>query len=98
MQVSLVNPPKIFARNASGRMVQIAGHPGEVGRFINIVVPDEREIRRLRPVLAYLEKLKATPFDYGTASRQRLRSRPVTLSTSSSDFNRIDNLPLFKKL
>ncbi len=63
MQVSLVNLPKIFARNAAGRMVQIAGRAGDVGKIANVVVPDEREIRRLRPVIRYFEKLKTKPFE-----------------------------------
>jgi hypothetical protein len=45
MQFSLVNPPKIFARNASGRKVQISGRAGEIGRFQNILVPDDQEIQ-----------------------------------------------------
>jgi hypothetical protein len=57
MQISLKNSPYIFARNASGRVVQIAGRAGDVGKIDNVVVPDKREIRRLRPVIRYFEKL-----------------------------------------
>lgn len=62
MQVSLKKPPYIFARNTSGRVVQIAGSAGDIGKIDNIVVPDEREIRRLRPVIRYFEKLAATRY------------------------------------
>lgn len=59
MQVSLKKAPYIFARNASGRLVQIAGRAGDIGKIDNVVVPDEQEIRRLRPVIAYFEKLSS---------------------------------------
>jgi hypothetical protein len=56
MQVSLVNPPKIFARNPAGRMVQISGRAGDIGKFENVVVPDQQVIQRLTPVLRYFQK------------------------------------------
>lgn len=77
MHYSFVNPPKIFARNAAGRMVQIAGTPGEIGRFENIVVPDKNEIRRLRPAVRFLGKLKSDPYHDGATSNDRQRSETV---------------------
>ena len=68
MQVSLTNPPYLFARNPSGRMVQIAGNAGDVGRVANVVVPEERVIQRLKPFLRYFEKLPPRPFNYGSGS------------------------------
>lgn len=56
MQFSLTNPPYIFARNTSGRAVQISGRAGDVGRIANIVVPDQREIQRLTPVIRFFQK------------------------------------------
>jgi len=98
MQFTLVNPPKIFARSASGRMVQIAGRAGDVGRLTRFVVPNEHEIQRLRPVITYLEKLKPSePFNYGTSSSYRKYPEPPPLEGKPIDFNKIDDLPLFAK-
>ena len=98
MHDSLANPPKLFARSAAGRMVQIAGRPGEVGKLDNVIVPDEREIRRLRPAVTFMSRLKAAPFNYGTLSSYRRHVEPATAATVPTAFNRLDNLPLFQKL
>ena len=98
MQVIPVNPPKIFARNPAGRMVQIAGHAGDIGKFDNVVVPDGREIQHLRPVVRYMEKLKPKPFEYGSTtgySKYPQRSGRETAPTIT--FNTVDDLPLFEK-
>ena len=97
MPYSLDNPPKLSARNAAGRLIQIAGRPGEIGRFDNVVVPDEREIRRLRPAMIFLGKLKSVPFNYGTARRFGRRFKPTTPTTTPDPFNHLDNLPRFQK-
>ena len=97
MQFSLVNPPKIFARSSSGRMVQISGRAGEIGKFENIVVPDENEIQHLRPFISYLERLKSDPFNYGTSSSYRKYPEPPPLSGKPVEFDRTDDLPLFEK-
>lgn len=62
MPVSLKKAPYIFARNAAGRVVQVSGHAGDIGKIENVVVPDEREIRRLRPVICYFEKLSVSRY------------------------------------
>ena len=98
MQYSLVNPPKLYARNAAGRLIQVAGQPGELGRFDNVVVPDAREIRRLRPAVTFIGKLKPERFNYGAASKFARRSTPATPTITSNSFNHLDNLPLFQKL
>lgn len=103
MQFTLVNPPQIFARSPSGRIVQIAGRAGDVGRFKNIVVPDEREIKRLKPFIHYLanEKLKPSePFNYGIGSgynKRLLQDRPADRPEKYKKPSLTD-LPLFEKL
>jgi len=98
MQFTLVNPPKIFARNASGRVVQISGRAGDVGRFENVVVPEERVIRHLKPVVKYIEKLPHRPFDYGMGSGySKHQQQPQQNPLKVIQFNRTDDLPLFKK-
>lgn len=97
MQVSLVSPPKIFARNPAGRMVQISGSAGDIGKYENVVVPDEQAIRHLRPVIRYMEKLKPKPLNYGTSSGYRKYPEPPPLRGEPIQFNRTDDLPLFEK-
>lgn len=97
MQDTLTNPPKLFARTPHGRMVQIAGHPGDVGRLDNIVVPTKQEIRRLRPVVSFIEKLKPQPFNDGTTSRYRKHLEQSQPPVFPIPYNRFDNLPLFRK-
>jgi len=97
MQVIPVNPPKIFARNPAGRMVQIAGRAGDIGKIANFVVPDGREIQHLRPFISYLERLKSDPFNYGTSSGYRKYPEPPPLSGKPVEFDRTDDLPLFEK-
>src|ERR1700752_1972328 len=97
MQFSLVNPPKIFARNTSGRMVQIAGRAGEIGRVENIVVPDDQEIQHLKPFIRYLAKLKSEPFNYGSSSGYRKYPEPPPATEDPIEFDRVDDLPLFKR-
>jgi hypothetical protein len=60
MQYSLTNLPKIFARNSSGCLVQIAGRAGDIGVLDNIVVPDEQVIRHLRPLIHSLGNLTSS--------------------------------------
>lgn len=95
MRYSLGNPPKLYARNAAGRLIQIAGRPGEIGRYDNVVLPDERDIHRLRPALSFLAKLKPTSFNYGTTSKDDEPSQPAIRKLPSNRFNRLDALPLF---
>ena len=97
MLVSPVNPPKLFARNAAGRMVQIAGRPGEIGRFENMIVPDAHEIRRLRPAVTFLEKLKPAPFRVATRNSYDRHTRSVAPTDRPTPFSQRDNLPLFQE-
>jgi len=97
MQFSLVNPPKIFARNSSGRMVQIAGHAGDIGKIANLVVPDERVIHRLRPVISYLQNLPPRHFEYGSRSGYSKHPQQSPNPLKRIQFNRTDDLPLFEK-
>jgi hypothetical protein len=97
MQVSLTNAPYIFARNASGRVVQISGRAGDVGRIANVVVPNERVVQKLLPVIRYIEKLPPKQFEYGSLSRYRKYStRPETPVVQVSP-NKLNDLPLFNK-
>ncbi len=96
MQVSLVNPPKIFARNPAGRMVQIAGRAGDIGKFENVVVPDERVICHLRPVIRYLEKLQPRRFEYDSVSGYTKHQQPRQPG-GADPVNGIGDLPRFRK-
>jgi len=79
-------------------MVQISGRAGDIGKFDNVVVPAEREIRRLRPALRYFAKLKPTPFNYGTGSGYRKYPEPKEEPAEPAPLDTPDDLPLFKKL
>jgi len=78
-------------------MVQIAGRAGDLGKFDNVVVPAEQEIRRLRPALSYFGKLKPTPFNYGTGSGYHKYPEPKREPAEPVQLDRLDDLPLFKK-
>jgi hypothetical protein len=97
MQANLKNPPYIFARNEAGRMVQIAGSAGDIGRLANLVVPDERVIRHLRPVISYIEKLPPRHFEYGAGSGYRKYPRQPQQKVTPIELNKVDDLPLFEK-
>lgn len=65
----------------------------------NFVVPDKRAIQRLKRVLAYYEKLpKSEPFNYGTSSNYPKYPEPTPSTEKPIEFNKLDDLPLFKKL
>jgi hypothetical protein len=103
MPVSLKSHPQISIENHPNyRVVQVSGRSGDVGMLIphaNLVVPDKRAICNLSEIIQFYENLKhAEPFNYGTpnpyAGTQvlpREEIRPVRL-------NRVDDLPLFKRL
>lgn len=97
MQVILKNAPYIFARHPSGRAVQIAGRAGDVGKIANIVVPDERVISHLKPVVRYLEKLQPRQFNYGANSGYAKYPHHPHKPVKAVQFNRMDSLPLFEK-
>ncbi len=95
MQSSLGNPPKLYARNAAGRLIQIAGRPGEIGRYDNVVLPDERDIHRLRPAILFVAKLKPTSFNESSTIQSSQPPQPTTRTRATDPFNQLDTLPLF---
>lgn len=97
MYPNLKNAPYIFARNVSGRMVQIAGSAGDVGKIANFVVPPEREIKRLRPFIRYMERLRPRAFSYGLGnSYGKYRAQPRRKLVENR-YNETHDLPLFKR-
>jgi hypothetical protein len=65
----------------------------------NVFIPDKRTINRLKRIFAFYEKLpKSEPFNYGTSSSYRKHPEPPPSTQKPIEFNRIDDLPLFKKL
>ena len=96
MRIQLQNPPYIFARNSSGRLVQIAGRAGDVGRIANVVVPDEHTIQRLKPAIRYFGKLSLGRFEYGAGSAGEKSSHHQDV-VKPVQFNRTDDLLLFEK-
>lgn len=108
MQVSLTNPPKIFTIQKVNfpyphwKLSQVRGRAGDVGKILphaNLAIPNKRVINELKPAIAFTQQPQTKPFNYGTASSYRkfpelLEPSQTTLPT---DFNRVDDLPLFKK-
>ena len=105
MQVSLVNPPQIsFQNHPNYRVVQVSERQGRAGMLLphaNLVEPDKRVVRDLKDIMHLYEKLRpAEPFNYGTTSGYRKYPEPPQPKEPLKpiEFNKIDDLPLFKNL
>jgi hypothetical protein len=107
MQVSLTNPPEIFTIQKVNFpyphwiINQVKGRAGDLGKLrphANLAIPSKRETDRLKPAVAYAETLpKTETFNYGTSSSFRKKPEPPLFRGKPPEFNRINDLPLFKK-
>ena len=101
MQVSLRNPSKVSIKNHPNyRVVKVSDRQGHVGFVLphaNRVVPDKRVIRDLKEIIQLYQALKPEPFNYGTSSSYRKHPVPPPLKEKPMEFDRIDDLPIFKK-
>ena len=103
MQASLRSHPQISIENHPNyRVVQVSGRSGDVGMLIphaNLVVPDKRAIRNLSEIIQLYERLKqAEPFNYRAANSYVGGQVPPQEVIRSVRLDRVDDLPLFKKL
>lgn len=78
-------------------MVQVAGRPGDIGKYANIVVPDERDIHRLRPFLRFWSQMRPTPLNRRSASRGSRRLNHSLALDTTDPYKRDDNFSLFQK-
>jgi hypothetical protein len=102
MPASLTNSPRIsFENHPNYRVVQVSGRSGEVGMLLphaNLVVPDRRAIRNLTEIIQLYERLKhADLLNYGATNAYARRPAPQEV-VKPVQANRMNDLPLFKKL
>jgi hypothetical protein len=98
MLISVRNSPYLFARHPSGRVVQVSGNSGDLGRIANIVVPDEQAIQRLKPVVRYLQKMQPRHWHDNRGIVYISDARKSPNPAQNLQFDWANELPLFKHL
>jgi hypothetical protein len=101
MQVSPKYPRKVSIKNHPNyRVVKVSDRQGQVGMVVphaNLVVPDKQAIHDLKDIIQLYQALKPEPFNYGSSSGYRKYPEPPPATGNPIEFDRIDDLPLFKR-